>query len=213
MRDIGTLSNPYGAVAAIRDAQGYDLAEPAHRETFGADETWLIVADDPSNYVWHDREDEVIARINYRVALETFGTDDDGNELAVEVDMYVPRRGVAVTYLVAHPSRHQEVESLFRSVADYPILDDDEHSRQDFEAWHECWQDWARQDVARDVADELDRRGAGYLAELVYWDDLPIDELAAQEAMSYCYGLRGEYDHDGAVDGAMLAAMEGAQAF
>jgi len=211
MRDTGTLSNPYGEVAAIRDADGYELAEPTRRETFGADDSWLIVADDPSNYVWHDRENEAIARINYRAAVDTLTAD--GDSLAAEVDMYVPHRGVSVRFLVAHPDLRDEVESLFRAVADYPILDDDKHSRLDFEAWHECWADWARQDVARSVADELGRRGAGYLAELVYWEELPMNEIAAQEAMSYYYGLRGEYDHDGAVDGAMLAALEGAQAF
>ena len=211
MRDIGTLSNPYGEVAAIRDAEGYELAEPTRRETFGSDDSWIIVADDPSNYVWHDHEDETIARINYRAALETLTAGDDS--LAAEVDMYVPRRGVSVTFLVAHPDLRDEVESLFRAVADYPVLNDGEHSRLDSEAWRECWADWACRDVARTVADELGRRGAGYLAELIYWEDLPIDELAAQEAMSYYYGLRGEYDHDGAVGGAMLAALEGAQAF
>lgn len=212
MRDIGTLSNPYGEVAAISDADGYELAEPTRRETFRADDSWLIVADDPSNYAWlTDIEDETIARINYRAALEALTAGDDS--LAAEVDMYVPRRGVSVTFLVAHPDLRDEVESLFRAVADYPILDDDEYSRLDFEAWYECWADWACRDVARSVADELGRRGAGYLAELIYWEDLPIDELAAQEAMSYYYGLSGEYDHDGAVDGAMLAALEGAQAF
>lgn len=211
MRDIGTLSNPYDEVSTIRDAQGYELAGPTHRETFRADDSWLIVADDPSNYVWHDHEEETIARINYRAALETLTAGDDS--LAAEVDMYVPLRDVPVTFLVAHPDLRDEVESLFRAVADYPVLDDNERSRLDFEAWHECWADWARQDVARSVAEELGRRGAGYLAELVYWEELPVDELATQESMSYYYGLRGEYDHDGAVDGAMLAALEGAQAF
>lgn len=211
MRDIGTLSNPYEEVAAISDAEGYELAEPTRRETFGTDDSWIIVADDPSNYVWHDREDEAIARINYRAALETLTACDDS--LAAEVDMYVPGRAVSVTFLVAHPDLRDEVESLFRAVADCQVLDDDEHSRLDFEVWCECWTGWARQEVARSVADELGRRGAGYLAELVYWEELPMDELAAQEAMSYYYGLRGEYDHDGAVGGAMLAALEGAQAF
>ena len=105
------------------------------------------------------------------------------------------------------------LEDLTRAVADYPVLDDSAHDERDAAAWHEFWTDWARQDVARSVADELGRRGAGYLAELIYWEDLPINEIAAHEGMAYYYGLRGEYDHDGAVDGAMLAALKGAQAF
>ncbi len=153
-------------------------------------------------------------------ARAAYETNRDAAADAFGLDRFAPIMAGGLWWLtvpiVDDDDNRESVDTLAdltRAVADYPLLDDAAYYERDAAAWSEYWTSWARRDVARSVADELGRRGAGYLAELVYWEELPINEIAAQEAMSYYYGLRGEYDHDGAVDGAMLAALEGAQAF
>lgn len=102
----------------------------------------------------------------------------------------------------------QILEDLTRALANYPLLDDSAYYERDADAWAECWSQWARGDVERAMLDAL----APYLTVDPYdvadmlatapWDD------AAHAAMSYYRGLSGEYDHDGAVAGA-LAMLAG----
>ena len=205
---VPTLDDPYagtGEPMTVADA----FTDPYNGGTDRYWDGYYVVAADPDRTMFFDDDAQAIAVSNYNAARDALG------DAAVELGFWTEYAtcGQWVRYLIAGPDKRDVVQDLLSRLADYPLLDEMDYSKRDHDAWSEGWEQFGRADVVKSVAAELDRRGAGYLAELVQWDDLPIDDKAAQESMNYCYGLRGEYDHDGAVGGALLAAMDGAQAF
>lgn len=204
---VPTLSDPYagtGEPVMVRDA----FRDPGN----GGNEVWLeefyVVGTDPSRTMFFDDDAQVIAETNYAAARDAI----DG-ALEVEVWTEYPRHMSWTRYLLAPASERETVQSLLSALADYPLLDETAYCERDHEAWSDCWDSYACQDVTRGVVTELNRVGAGYLAELLEDYVVDIDAQAAQEAMDYYYGLSGEYDETGAVNGALWAIRETVQAF
>lgn len=88
------------------------------------------------------------------------------------------------------------VASCADQLAGYPLLDESAYCEREYEAWQQCWQDWAAREVAREAACRVAPDWPDDLADML---DDHRDEWAqaAHESASYSYGFSGEYDADG----------------
>ena len=204
---VPTLSDPYagtGEPVTVRDA----FRDPGNGSNVAWLEGFYVVGADPAPTMFFDDDAQAIAETNYTAARDAI----DG-ALELEVWTEYPRHMGWTRYLLAPAGERETVQSLLSSLADYPLLDETAYCERDHEAWADCWEQYASADVTRGVVGELDRAGAGYLAELLEDYVTTIDAQAAQEAMGYYHGLSGDYDELGAVEGALGAIRETAQAF
>lgn len=186
-----TLENPYHGAPTIVTAD---------------DGRYLIVTPDYDRHAFIcDDDARAIYETNCDAAADAFGLDRFAPVLAGD-------RWWHTVPIVDDDDERESVDTLVdltRAVADYLILDDSAYYERDAAAWDDCWADWARGEVERSILAALepyltaDTFDVAELLESAPWD------YAAQEGMAYYYGLRGEYDQDGATAGAlaMLAGM------
>ena len=75
--------------------------------------------------------------------------------------------------IIVHPSRESEVEAIQESLENYPVLDDEDFSRREWEAYAEGWESYGAKDFVRLLAKEFEL--SGRCKELL--EDCPNDTL------------------------------------
>jgi len=108
-------------------------------------EDWLLVP------VSRTRDSGCFDESNFAAALDMLGGESD----TVEVHRFGHWGPGWYEIIIAHPSRVADVEAIAASLEGYPLLDDDDHSRREWEAQCEDWESYGCRDFARFVAGEL----------------------------------------------------------
>jgi hypothetical protein len=185
--DAATLSAPTGRVlAVIPDEDGAP---------------WLVVDDHypPSAFLGDDGSRQAEYETNLEAAAGSFADGLDWQEWSSRSYRVVPDT----------PANRETLERLTARLADYPLLDESAYSEREYDAWQECWTDWAGAEVASAVGAELVECGAvEWAAEMVAQIDDATFSTWAHDGMGYFYGFSGEYDEAGAV-GAVLDGIAG----
>jgi hypothetical protein len=106
---------------------------------------WLVAP------VCQTRDSGPLSRSNFEVALRELG----GESETVEVHRFGHWGPGWYEIIIVDPSRESEVEDLERALSRYPVLDDEDHSRREFDdavkTWRNCWvnRDFARAIISR----------------------------------------------------------------
>ena len=180
MNDYLSISTPY---------YGEDL-EPSE------DSDWLIVGPDAYHYRYPcDDDRRAIDETNRDVIVDAYPDDFRTVDRTLQVR--------------SDSDGHAHALECIAALANYPLLDKSAYDERDADAWRECWTDWAAGEVWRDVMVMLIDAGLRDEWALEYLGYSDVWHTAALEGMSYYYGLRGEYDSEGAVD-AVLEYVAGA---
>ena len=96
------------------------------------------------------------------------------------------------------------MSALCASLADCPLLDEEDYYRREYDAWMVAWRDWASAEVAHAVAGELGKYGADGDAAVDLASGIEsatFDRWAHDGMNDYPRGFTGEYDQAGAVAG------------
>lgn len=134
-------------------------------------ETWLVAP------VSQTRDSEALEQSNFATCLEILG----GESETVEVHRFGHWGHGWFELILVDPSRRDEVEAIADRLENYPVLDEEDFSRREWEDWQESWDSWARREYLDGVKNMVGQTAADML------DDAPneyIDELA-HEAGQY----------------------------
>ena len=105
-----------------------------HRGAFLPDrQDWLVMPVGRTR----DDEDEPYIASNWEAALDLMGGESD----TVEIHRFGHWGPGWFELILVAPSRASEVDTITRSLEDYPLLDEDRHSELEFEAICERWAD------------------------------------------------------------------------
>lgn len=170
--------------------------EPRELELFGA---WSAVAWDPRTMIYGDEDHEAIDETNFAAILAAVDEpcDDRASEedaLAAGVVLW-SRGNTRVLAVDLRAGREwawsddleRELLNLARSLADYPLLNEDAYNQREWEAWEEyaptAWSDELRElgHVDSDRRELLERIDAG----------AALACLSSQ--LDYWHGFSGEY--------------------
>jgi hypothetical protein len=132
---------------------------------FGDREDWLIV-------LGRNRDSGAITNSNFETALKQLG--GEGEHVAVENASHWACGWVE--YLIVDPANEAlvaQAEEIRDSLENYPVLDDEDVSRREYEDYLESWDSWGRRDYREGVAQDLRK----------HWDDsmcapYTLDEIA-----------------------------------
>ena len=126
-------------------------------------EDWLVCP------CGRNRDSQILERCNFDACLEILGGESD----TVEVHRFGHWAVGWFEVILVSPTRSAEVEEIERSLADYPILDEDKYSDQE---WTEVAEYWASLRVA-DRVELCQRFGVSIFA--ARRDDVPGDDCGA----------------------------------
>jgi hypothetical protein len=195
---------------------------------------WRYVGDNPHRYFYPcDRDAEVMDHTNWTAAVGDAYTADSFDEAEREhfdvdlvefnwAEVVLAEEGLSLTGLprthtpgvygatfVRDGSElHEHLLSCSRALADYPLLDEEAYSEQEYEAWQEYWVSDAARDTLRDALNIIDPDDELEVEDLYAFDPVGIVGMAALSCINYENGFTGEYDDNGAVAG-MVAALNG----
>lgn len=105
---------------------------------------WLVLEG-----VVQTRDSGPLAESNFAVALESLG----GEGRNVEVHRFNHWGPGWFEIILIRPGSPQVAiaEDIERSLADYPLLDDEDHNRRELEAYYESWDNWAAHSFRRSL--------------------------------------------------------------
>lgn len=116
----------------------------------------LEATEDRNNWflapVGRNRDSGPFDESNFESALEILGGESD----TVEVHRFGHWACGFYEIILVHPSREKEVEDLESSLESYPVLDDKDLSRREYEAMQEDWDSWAVRDFEKSLLGELE---------------------------------------------------------
>jgi hypothetical protein len=139
-------------------------------------ENWLVLP-------WSiTRDSGPYTQSNFYSALEALGGESD----TVEVHRFGHWGPGWFEIIIIHPSREDEAQELADAYDEYSVLDDDDLSRREMDAWGEAWESWG----ARDFAQELAK---AHGLDPFILDDIPADALAK----IYCDNASDPYGTEG----------------
>lgn len=175
-----TLSNPHGDYLAC-------VVDGATR--------WLVV-DHRCTFI-DDEDAGAIYETNLAAARDALGVDAF-NTVTIGRSRYwaIP---------LVDEDDAETLADLCQALADYPLLDENAYYQRDHEAWQECWSEWAADEVRRAAVAQLVAHGADEetASDLLAGIEFGTFSAWAHGGMGWYYGLRGEYDEDGAVTGVL----------
>lgn len=146
---------------------------------------WLVLP------VSRTRDSGALAESNFEAALAILGGESD----TVEVHRFGHWGPGWFEIILIHPSRQSEGEAIETKLGDYPMLDDEDHSRREWEEYVEAWDEWGRTDYWREICRELSDLPDAAQAILEDASSEEIDRFAepAKQLVSYGY----EYSDEG----------------
>lgn len=101
---------------------------------------WLVVP------VGQNRDSEALAQSNFAAAVAMLEEvePEDAEEPNYEVCSFGHWACGWIEIIIVRPgSKAQEVaEEIEKSLEDYPVLDEDDHSQREWEEWEESWNNW-----------------------------------------------------------------------
>lgn len=106
---------------------------------------WLVVP------VTRNRDSHSLAESNFAAALEILG----GESETVEVHRFGHWGPGWFELILVHPSRASEAQGIADRLEDYPILDEEDASKREWEDYCEAWDSWGRSDYWRGVCRKL----------------------------------------------------------
>lgn len=150
---------------------------------------WLLVP------VGRNRDSGPLEESNFEAALETLG----GESETVEVHRFSHWGPGWFEIIICHPSRLKDVEDVARSLEDYPVLNDEDHSSRERDATQEDWDNWGEWDFRKAVMSELESICEDAEDQEAAWarhDDIVTNWLSANwnKLFSEC---DGEMEHTG----------------
>lgn len=89
---------------------------------------------------------------NFETALEILGGESD----TVEVHRFGHWAVGWLENILVHPSREKEVEDIEASLENYPVLNEEDLSRREYEAMQEDWDSWAWRDFEKELLSQLE---------------------------------------------------------
>ena len=114
-----------------------------------ARENWYVLP------VSRTRDTGVYEESNFEAALKILGGESD----TVEVHRFGHWGPGWFEIILVHPSRLMESEEIESSLEEYPLLDDEDISRREFEAAGEDWESYGQRDflsaLSRQFSDTL----------------------------------------------------------
>lgn len=119
-------------------AQFFDSEDPRRN--------WLVVP------VGQNRDSRELETSNFAAALEILG----GESETVEVHRFGHWACGWYEIIIVDPSREAEVEAIENRLENYPVLDEDDFSNREHEAYLEDWQNWACSDFISGLKNEFD---------------------------------------------------------
>lgn len=116
----------------------------------------LEASEDRNNWflapVSRTRDSGPLDESNFETALEILG----GESETVEVHRFGHYLCGWYEIILVHPSREKEVEDLESSLESYPVLNDEDLSRREYEAMQEDWNSWAWRDFEKELLSQLE---------------------------------------------------------
>lgn len=97
--------------------------------------------------VGRNRDSEALAESNFAAALEILG----GESETVEVHRFGHWACGWFEIIIVHPDRLEDAESIEKALSDYPVLDDQDFSRREWEAFEENWDSWGHKEFAEEI--------------------------------------------------------------
>lgn len=98
-----------------------------------------LVLDDRQDWIvvpcGRNRDSEVLDESNFAAALAILG----GESATCEVHRFGHWACGWFEIIIVAPERETEVKAIADRLADYPLLNEDDHSRREFEAINEAW--------------------------------------------------------------------------
>jgi len=135
------------AAAAMRQ-QELDPVEQRIKELEASEDhnNWFLAP------VSRTRDSGPLDESNFESALEILGGESD----TVEVHRFNHWGPGWYEIILVHPSREKEVEDLESSLEGYPVLNDTDLSRREYEAMQEDWDNWASRDFEKELLSQLE---------------------------------------------------------
>ena len=129
---------------------------------------WLVAP------VTRNRDSQSLAESNFDATLELLG----GESETVEVHRFGHWGPGWFEIILVHPSRASEAHAIADRLDDYPILDEVDASKRDWEDCWESWDSWGRYDYWRGVCQKLSDISADAQTILDDASDEEIDRFA-----------------------------------
>lgn len=102
----------------------------------------------PEYFTYSDYSGSLVEKSNLEVFLETF----DKIEGVYETFGGYGTRGLAIRL----DAINQEMIDIFNSLQNYPLIDEDHHSKLEWEQESEAWDDWLKKDFTRAIEKKFD---------------------------------------------------------
>lgn len=106
---------------------------------------WLVI---PTT---RNRDSQSLAESNFAAALEILG----GESETVEVHRFGHWGPGWFEVILVHPTRFADAQAIADRLENYPILDDEDASKREWEDYCESWDSWGRTDYWRGVCRKL----------------------------------------------------------
>ncbi len=127
--------------------QRYSKFAPTGFDARGAflpdQQDWLVVP------VSQTRDSGCLDQSNFAAALAILG----GESETCEVHRFGHWGPGWFEIIIVDPSREQEAEAIQAALENYPVLDDEDHSRREWEDYEQSWESYGARDFADALAD------------------------------------------------------------
>ena len=107
---------------------------------------WLVLP------VCQTRDSGELEASNFAAALKIMGDESE----TVEVHRFGHWGPGWIEIILAHPSRAADVDAIQESLENYPVLDDEDFSRREWESYESQWADYGARDFTRHLQKEME---------------------------------------------------------
>lgn len=160
----------------------FDQSPAGFFDSDGPRRNWLVAP------VSRTRDSDALAESNFAAALDMLGGESD----TVEIHRFGHWGPGWFELILCAPCHESTLYDMQEALENYPVLNDEDFSNREFEAYLEDWDNWAASDFASAIAKEfnLSDPAADILSD--------VDRDTLREFFQECNPCGDWYDSEGA---------------